>query len=130
MADLGICSRNKLGSVNKFLETKQCKPNEIFRRISAMYAEVCFSQKNVYKWAKLFKEGRKNVFDKDRPARYTRVRISIMIKSLDDTIQSHRKVKVEDIAHNLNIYVGRAHKVVYKDLGYKIFGCWKPKMLT
>jgi len=61
------------------------------------------SAKSVYKWAKLFKEGRKNVFDEDRPGRPSVVRTPTMIKSVDDTIQSDRRVKLEDIAHSLNI---------------------------
>ena len=38
-----------------------------------------------------------------------------MIKSVDDIIQSDRRVKVEDIAHILNISVGIAHKIIHKN---------------
>jgi len=90
-----------------------------------------FQPKNVYKWAKLFKEGRKNVFDEDRPGRPTGVRTPTMIKAVDDTIQSNRRVKVENIAHSLNISVGIAHESIHKDLSYSKVSCrWVPKMLT
>ena len=117
MADPESCSRIEQRSVIKFLVAEQCKPSEIFRKMSDVYEEACFSQKNVYKWAKLFKEGRKNVFDKDRPGRFTGVRTPTMINSVVDTIQSDRRVKVEDIAHILNISVGIAHEMIHKNCG-------------
>ena len=39
--------------------------------MSRVYGATCFSQKNVYKWPKLFKEGRRSVEDQDRPGRPT-----------------------------------------------------------
>ena len=72
----------------RFLVAEHCKPSEIFRKMSDVYEEACFSQKNVYKWAKLFKERRKSVFDKDRSGRPTGVRTPTMIKSVDDIIRT------------------------------------------
>jgi len=46
-----------------------------------------------------------------------------MIKSVDNTIQSNRRVKVEDIAYNLNISVGIAHEIIHKDLDYSKVSC-------
>ena len=86
MADLESCSRIELRSVIKLLVAEQRKPSEIFRRMSDVYEETCFSQKNVHIWAKLSKEGGKNVFDKDRPGRSTGMRTPTMIKSVDDII--------------------------------------------
>ena len=51
-----------------------------------MYGATCFSRKNVFKWAKLLKEGRRSVEDEDRPARPTEVRSPEVIKSIDDLI--------------------------------------------
>ena len=45
MADLEIYLRIGQISVMKFFVAEQCKPNEIFRRMSAVYEEACFSQK-------------------------------------------------------------------------------------
>ena len=56
------------------------------------------AEKMVYKWAKLFKEGQNSVEDEDRPGRPTEVRSPEVIKSVNDLIQSDRRVTVEDIA--------------------------------
>ena len=67
MADKETCSRIEQLSVIKFLVAEGCKAVEIHRRMSTVYGATCFSRKNVYNWAKLFKEGRNSVEDEDRP---------------------------------------------------------------
>ena len=90
-----------------------------------------FSRKNVYNWDKLFKEGRRNDEDEDRPGRPTEVRSPEVIKSVNDIIQSNRRVTVDDTARTLSLSVGTAHKIVHDDLGYSKVSCrWVPKMLT
>ena len=63
MSDKEACSRIEQRSVIKFLVAKGCKAVEIHRRMSTVYVNcaTCFSRKNIYKWAKLFKEGRRSV---------------------------------------------------------------------
>uniref|UniRef100_A0A7N6BDS1 Mos1 transposase HTH domain-containing protein n=1 Tax=Anabas testudineus TaxID=64144 RepID=A0A7N6BDS1_ANATE len=96
-----VGSRIEQWSVIKFLVAAGCKPAEIHRRMSTVYGATCFSQKNVYKRAKLFKEGRSSVEDEGRPGRPTEVRSREVIESVNDLIQSHRRVTVDDIARSL-----------------------------
>ncbi|XP_042150143.1 histone-lysine N-methyltransferase SETMAR-like, partial [Ixodes scapularis] len=99
--------------------------------MSTVYGARCFSQKNVCKWAKLFKEGRSSVEDEDRHGRPTEVRSPEVIESVNDLIQSDRRVTEDGIARTLSLSVGTAHKIVHDDLGYsKVSSRWVPKMLT
>ena len=130
MANQEACSRIEQQSVIKFLVAEGCKLVEIHRRMSTMYDATCFSQKNVYKWAKLFK-GQSSVEDEDRPERPTEVRSPEVIESVNDLIQSDRKVTVDDIARTLSLSVGTARKILHDDLGYLKVSCrWVPKMLN
>ena len=61
MSDKRACSRIEQRSVIKFLVAEGCKAVEIYRRMSTGYGASCFSRKNIYKWAKLFKKGRRSV---------------------------------------------------------------------
>ena len=61
MLDKEACSRIEQRSVIKCLGVEGSKAVEICRRRSNMYGATCFSRKNLYKWAKLFKEGRRSV---------------------------------------------------------------------
>ena len=54
-----------------------------------------------------------------------------MIKSVNNLIQTNRRVTVDDIARTLRLYVGTAHKIAHDDLDYSKVSCrWVPKMLT
>ena len=82
MADKEACSRIEQRSVTKFLVAEECKAVEIHKRMSTVYGATCFSRKNVYQLAKLFKEERRSVEDEDRPGRPTEVRSPDVIKSM------------------------------------------------
>ena len=131
MVDKETGSRIEQQSVIKFLVAEGWKAVEIHRRMSTVYDATCFSRKNVYKWAKLFKKGRRSVEDEDRPERPLEVRSPVVIISFNDLIQSNRRVTVDDIARTLSLSVRTAHKIVHDDLGYLKVSCrLVPKMLT
>ena len=123
MANGEVCSKIEQRSVITLLVAEGCKAVEIHRRISTAYGATCFCRKNVYKWAKLFKEGQRSVEDEDRPGRPTEVMSPEVIKSFNDLIQFNRKVTVDDITKTLNLSVGTAHKIVHDDLGYSKVSC-------
>ena len=78
-----------------------------------------------------FKERWNSVEDEDRPGRPTEVRSPEVIESVNDLIQSDRRVTVNDIARTLSLSIGTAHKVFHDDLGYSKVSCrWMPKLLT
>ncbi|BFZ15149.1 hypothetical protein BsWGS_18188 [Bradybaena similaris] len=85
--------------------------------MSTVYGATCFSRKNVYKWAKLFKEGRSSVEDEDRPGRPTELRSPEVIESVNDLIQSDRRVTVDDIARTLSLSVGTRKEQTHGSLG-------------
>ena len=128
MAD-EACSRIEQRSVISVGEG--CKAVKIHRRMSTVYGTTCFSRKNVYKWAKLFKEEWRSVLDEDRPGRPTEVRSAEVIKSVNDLIQSKRRVTVDDIARTLSLSDGTGYKIVHHELHSSKVSCrWVPKMLT
>jgi len=86
--------------------------------MSTVYGATCFRRKNVYKWAKLFKEGRRSVEDEDRPERPTEVRYPELMKSVNGLVLSNRRVTVDDIAWTLSLSFGTAYKIVHDDIGY------------
>ena len=68
-----------------------------------MYGEAWFTQKDVYKWAKLFKESRNSIKDEDRLARNTMASTPEMVDSVNALILTNRKVTIEDISEQLGI---------------------------
>ena len=87
MADLESCSRVEQRSVRKFLVAELSKPSEIFRRMSDVYDEACFSQKMSTNGLNYSKNDGK-MFSMKRPGRSTGAKTPTMIKSLDDIIRT------------------------------------------
>ena len=90
--------------------------------MSAVYKEACCSQKMPTNGQNFSKKDEK-YFNENRPRRLTGVRTPTMIKLVDDTIQSDRRMKVEDVAHRLNISAGIAYEIIDKDFGYSKVSC-------
>ena len=122
------CPRLEQRSVIKFLVTEKCKPCKIYKRMRDVYGEACFSKKNVYKWAKLFKDGRLSIEDEDKPGRPTMASTPEMVDSVNALILADSNVTIEDISEQLGISVGTAHKIVHVDLSFYKVGCrWVPR---
>ena len=60
------CSKLEQRSVIKFLVAEKCKPCEIYRKMCNVHGEACFNEKDVYKWAKLLKDGQNSIQDEGR----------------------------------------------------------------
>ena len=112
MADKEACSRIEQRSVIKFLVAEECKAVEIHRRMSIVYGTTCFSRKNVYKCAKLFKAERRNVEDEDRPERPTELKSPEVVKSVNDFIQFSRRMKVDEL-QGLRAYLLGQHTKLF-----------------
>ena len=84
-----------------------------------------FLSKNVYKWAKLYKEGWNSIPDKDRPSRPTMVCTAEMVDSVNLFILAERSVTIDKISEQLKISMDTAHKIIHDDLAFsKICCCW------
>ena len=95
--------------------------------MSAVCGATFCSRKKAYQWDNLFKEGWSSVEDEDRPGRPTEVKSPKVIKTVNDLIQSNRRVTVDEIARTLSIFVETAHKIVHDDFGYSNVSCrWVP----
>ena len=100
------------------------KPCEIYRRICDESGEVCFSQKDVYKWAKLFK-GQNSIQDKDqaRPCQAKLGKLTIantheMVYSLMALILAVRRLTTDKISEQQENFVGISHKFMYAYLSF------------
>ena len=95
-----------------------------------MYTESHVFVKNVYKSAKLFKEGRNRIQDEDRLDRPTILSSSEMVDSVNVLMLANRSATIEHIFEPLGFSVSTAHKIVHDELAFSTVSCWVPKMLT
>ena len=93
-----------------------------------VYGEACFTQKNAYKWAKLYKKGWNSI--QDETGRPTIVTSPEMVDSVNAFILADRRVTIEDISEQLGIFVGTAYKIVHDNVAFFPVSChWVAKML-
>ena len=118
-------------AVIRFLAAEGVKPSEVYRRMSAQYGRSCLNQRNVYKWIERFKEGRTSIKDAPRQERPSEVNTPEKQQAVNDLILAERRITVEEIAQQLDIYTGTAHHIIREVLKFSKVSCrWIPKMLT
>lgn len=117
-------------AVIKFL-TKQGKSVEnILSEMKVVYGENCPGKTMVYKWSRLFKQGRESLEDDDRPGRPSDVTTHEMVIKVDDAVRENSRIKLKELAKMFKISETTAYKILH-DLGMsKISARWVPRMLT
>ena len=85
-----------------------------------LYRETCFSQKNLYKWADIFKEVRNSIQDEERTTMASTPEMMDLVNAL---VFTNKRVKRENISEQLGISVGTAYKLVFDDLVFSKVNC-------
>ena len=99
MANQMEWSRLEERSVIKFFGGSEMQTIWNYSRIHNTYGKVCFNQKHVYKWDKLFKEGWNSIQDEGRP---TIASTFEMVNSVNALIFADKRVTIEDISEQQN----------------------------
>ena len=125
------CTDIEQRSVIRFLMAEGIKPIEIFRRMTLVYGEKCFSQRSVYDWVERFKKGRTSVEDLDRSGRPASTVTLTNIKKVNALIESNRRIKISEIATELAVSYGSVFSIIHDNLKMnKVCARWVPKMLN
>ncbi len=124
-------SNFELRAVIKFL-TKQGKNVEIIKNeMEAVYGDTCPGKTMIYKWHKLFKQGRELLEDDVRPGRPIDVITHEMVIKVDDAVRENGRLKVKEVAKMFRISESTTLKIIKDHLGMsKVSARWVPRMLT
>ncbi|UYV68414.1 hypothetical protein LAZ67_5004261 [Cordylochernes scorpioides] len=104
--------------------TKFCVKNEIkcadaFRMLTVAYGEATLDQSNVYRWYKMFSEGREDVNDEERAGRPSTSTTDEKINEVEKMILANRLITIREVAEDLNISIGSCHSIFINDLGIR-----------
>ena len=83
------------------------------------YGECTVSQKSVYKWYKLFTEGREEVNDDTRPGRPSTSTTNENTEAVKNIVMENRRITIREIAEDVGILVGSCHVIFSDILGLK-----------
>ncbi|UYV80686.1 hypothetical protein LAZ67_19001393, partial [Cordylochernes scorpioides] len=108
---------------------KRCA--DAFRMLTVAYGEATLDQSNVYRWYKMFSEGREDVNDEGRAGRPSTSTTDEKINEVEKMILANRRITVREVAEDLNISIGSCHSIFINDLGMRrVAAKFVPKLLN
>ena len=111
------------------LEGKQ--PQEINERMNKAYGPSAPSYSTEKKWAAEFKRGHQSLEDDARQGRPSEAVTPEICQEDEDMIRKNRRIKVREIAHDLNISVGSVETILHEHLCMTKFAAQRvPRLFT
>ena len=87
--------------------------------LTVAYGKSALSQKNVYKWYKLFTEGREVVNDDARPGRPSTSTTDENVEKVKKIVMENRRITIREVAEDVGILVWSCHAFFSEILGMK-----------
>ncbi|UYV77694.1 hypothetical protein LAZ67_15001963 [Cordylochernes scorpioides] len=103
----------------KFCVKNEIKCADAFRMLTVAYGEATLDRSNVYRWYKMFSEGREDVNDEERAGRPSTSTTDEKINEVEKMILANRRITVREVAEDLNISIGSCHSIFINDLGMR-----------
>jgi len=118
----------EMRTVIGFLNAKNMKPAEIHRQVCDVYGEHAMSSSMVWRWVRLFNEGRDNVHDDPRSGRPSVVNEDL-VRAVDEKIRENRRFTITSLSlHFTQISRSLLHEIVSDELRFrKLCALWVPK---
>ncbi|UYV78600.1 hypothetical protein LAZ67_16002110 [Cordylochernes scorpioides] len=99
--------------------------------LTGAYGEATLDRSNVYRWYKMFSEGREDVNDEERAGRPSTSTTDEKINEVEKMILANRRITVREVAEDLNISIGPCHSIFINDLGMRrVAAKFVPKLLN
>ncbi|UYV77919.1 hypothetical protein LAZ67_15002845 [Cordylochernes scorpioides] len=99
--------------------------------LTVAYGEATLDQSNVYRWYKMFSEGREDVNDEERAGRPSTSTTDEKINEVEKMILANRRITVREVAEDLNISIGSCHSNFINDLSMRrVAAKFVPKLLN
>ncbi|UYV80715.1 hypothetical protein LAZ67_19001522 [Cordylochernes scorpioides] len=115
----------------KFCVKNEIKCADAFRMLTVAYGEATLDRSNVYRWYKMFSEGREDVNDEARAGRPSTSTTDEKINEVEKMILANRRITVREVAEDLNISIGSCHSIFINDLGMRrVAAKFVPKLLN
>ncbi|UYV76060.1 hypothetical protein LAZ67_13002356, partial [Cordylochernes scorpioides] len=104
---------------------------DAFQMLTVAYGEANLDRSNVYRWYKMFSEGREDVNDEERAGRPSTSTTDEKINEVEKMILANRRITVREVAEDLNISIGSCHSIFVNDLGMRrVAAKFVPKLLN
>ncbi|KAG5348098.1 MOS1T transposase, partial [Acromyrmex charruanus] len=103
----------------KFCVKNKIKCADAFRMLTVAYGEATLDRSNVYRWYKMFSEGREDVNDEESAGLPSTSTTDENIDEVKKIVLANRRITVREVAEDLNISIGSCHSIFTNDLGMR-----------
>ena len=115
----------------KFCVKNGIKCLKTLEMLKVAYGECTVSRKSVYKWYKLFTEGREEVNNYARPGRPSTSTTNENTEAVKKIVMENRRITIREVAEDVGISVGSCHAIFSDILGLKrVAAKFVPKLLN
>ncbi|GBM57275.1 hypothetical protein AVEN_58586-1 [Araneus ventricosus] len=89
------------------------------------------SRQSIAKWCNMFENGRTDLEDAEREGRPSTATNSEIAARVNESILANRRITIDEISTELDIYHGSAHEIIAEQLKFhKVCARWFPRLLT
>ena len=103
----------------KFCVKNGIKRSKTLELLKVAYGECTVSQTSVYKWYKLFTEGREEVNNDARPGRSSTSTTNENTEAVKKIVMENRRITIREVAEDVSISVGSCHAIFSDIFGLK-----------
>ncbi|KYN39705.1 hypothetical protein ALC56_05908 [Trachymyrmex septentrionalis] len=115
----------------KFCVKNKIKCADAFRMFTVAYGEATLDRSHVYRWYKMFSEGREDVNDEERAGHPSTSTTDENIDEVKKIVLANRRITVREVAEDLNISICWCHSIFTNDLGMRrVAAKFVPKLLN
>ncbi|XP_011068652.1 PREDICTED: putative uncharacterized protein FLJ37770 [Acromyrmex echinatior] len=87
--------------------------------LTVAYGEATLDRSNVYRWYKMFSEGREDVNDEERAGRPSTSTTDENIDEVKKIVLANHRITLREVVEDLNISIGSCHSIFTNDLGMR-----------
>ena len=96
----------------KFCVKNGIKYSKTLEMLKVAYGECTVSQKSVYKWYKLFTDGREEVNDDGRPGRPSTLTTNENTAAVKKIVMENRQITIREVAEDVDISVASCYAIL------------------
>ena len=99
--------------------------------LTVAYSESALSKKNVYKWYKLFQNGREDANDEPRSERASTSTTDENIEAVKKIVLENRRITIREVSEDFGMSIGSCHEIISGILGMRrVSAKFVPKLLN